>query len=615
MDRFAASSTTYQQTLIQTAKRYDMYRGFYQGKYHPFRNNVHLPLLLSSVQADVAHKTATSFGVWPFVEMEGYSPDDAGTARKNTILISAQMKDDDTFRKSVDFFTSGDIYGTAILMCGWKYSQDQRLFKEEFVNNYAGVRKFYKRKEVVTTFDGPNWEVVDILDFFPQPGVKEVRDMHWCIRRIWIDLDDVRAMGASGVYDKKAVAELEKGGGAGWTGASSAWQGYQDRIRSFRSFIDQDLRSGEDPTDRPVEILEMWGTLPDELVPSDGIKNRVITVANGTYVLRNEPNPYWHGQLPFLTYCPIPDPHYFYGIGKVEIGEKMQAAANRFTNQKLDALDLTVDPVMLYDKQRFLDPRKLYMRAGRAIGVDGPVDDSALRPLFPDLRGMQQADVQVEQLWRWIQQGLGQVEDTTMGTAKAGGRQTAREFLGRQENITTRLLLETRIAEEGWIEPLANLFRKLNQQYLTTPHEIRIAGKDAIINSITGEKLEPEDRTVELEDLYQDYDVRAKGATQMLSKGAQQQNMANLIQMMGTNPAAAQYVNWVAMLRHMFKIFEFSNQEELLNTPEEMLQMNQAALGVAPPGGGGGPEGAPVDPTQMAIAEMLSPAAAAGEVG
>lgn len=588
LDRFASSSTANNRMMLATASRYDMYRGFYQSRYHSFRNNVHIPLIFSMIQSDVAYKSQTSFGTWPIVEMEGYGPEDAAVARKNTVLVSAQMKDDDSFRKAVDFFTSADLYGTAILQHGWKFSQEERLFREEIRNVYTGARRFQRNRQVVTTFDGPHWENVDILDWFPEPGVKTIREMRWAIRRLWMDIDDLRALAHQGVYSLEAVEDILQGRSS--VAMNTAGFTYETRMRLYRNAMDELGRSG-DKTDRPVEVLEMWGTLPDEILPDDGIKSRVISIGNGHALLRNEPNPYWHGQIPFLAYSPIPDPHYFYGIGKVEIAEKLQAAANRFTNQKLDALDLFVDPVFMYDRNKGIDPRKLYMRAGRPIPVDGPVDGSVLAPIVPDLRGLQHAEVEVEQLWRWMQQGVGQIEDTTMGTAGVSKRQTRAEFLGRQESISTRLLLETRLAEEGWIEPLANAFRYLNRQHLQVPREIRILGEQATINPITGEQLAPEDRRLDLNDLYPDYDVRAKGATQAMSKAQQQQNLAMLIQMIGANPAAATYVNWVAVLRQTFKAFEFSNMNEMLSVSPQMMAMNAQMLG-------GGPRGAPNEQPQ-----------------
>jgi len=357
----------------------------------------------------------------------------------------------------------------------------------------------------------------------------------------------LRRLAKEGIYDQGQLQALKLGGGV------SGISGYMDRIAAFRNYVDEEARAaGADRSARPVEIFEMWGDLPDELVPADGVKGRVITLANGHIVLRNRPNPYWHGQIPFKSYCPVPDPHFFHGIGKLETGERLQAAANRFVNQKLDALDLYVDPMFIYDRNRGINVRGLYSRAGGKIGVDGPVDDTAIRPLVPDLRGLANADVEVEQLWRWIQQATGQVEDTMMGGTGVTKRQTAHEFVGRQESVSTRVLLEARLAEEGWIEPMANAFRFLNRQFLSVPRELRILGGNASMNPVTGEEMPREPEVLDLTDLYPDYDVRARGATQILGKQSMQINLQGLLQSIAGNPAAGVWVNWVNLLRQTF---------------------------------------------------------------
>lgn len=598
-DRFQSSYNAHERVFARTARRYDMYRGHYQGVYHTHRNNVSIPLLFSIIQSDVAHKVQTLFSVYPIVEMEGYGPEDAGVARKNTVLISAQMKDCDSFRKAVDFFTSADIYGTAIYQTGWRYEQSERQFREQIVDDYVGTYSEYDRTQTVVDFDGPNWEVVDILDFFPQPGKKRVEEMDWVIRRMWMDYDLLRQLAAEGVYDRARVEDLKHGTAEGVTGLS----GYMDRITTFRNYVEEEARSGgADKSSRPVEIFEMWGELPDELLPPDGIKSRVITIANGHVVLRNRPNPYWHGKIPFGSYCPIPDPHFFHGIGKLEVGERMQAAANRFLNQKLDALDLYVDPMFIYDRNRGINVRGLYSRAGGKIGVDGPVDDTAIRPLIPDLRGLTGADVEVEQLWRWIQQSTGQPEDTMMGGTGVTKRQTAHEFVGRRESVGVRSLLEARLAEEAFIEPIGNMFRVLNRQFLSVPRELRILGDNARVNPITGEQLPPENTVVTLEDLYPDYDVRAKGATQLMSRDTMKMNLQGLLQSISANPAAGIHVNWVALLRQTFRLFEFTNVDELLNAPDNMKQLNALMLGVG--------QGQDPGESQRAIAGMIAPGVA-----
>src|SRR5258705_1650953 len=101
------------------------------------------------------------------------------------------------------------------------------------------------------------------------------------------------------------------------------------------------------PSSRPGEIREMWGNFPSELSP-DGETNRVVTVANRRFLLRNKPNPFWHRRKPFHVFSPTMDPFYFDAPGKAEVAEKLQIVSNRFINQSLDVADLVGEPMSFF---------------------------------------------------------------------------------------------------------------------------------------------------------------------------------------------------------------------------------------------------------------------------
>lgn len=548
----------------RVARWYDLYRGIYSGRFQQFRNNIHIPFLFSVIQSDVARKVQTSFGAWPVVDFVGYGHGDSHIARKNSTLVSAQMKDAGSFEKAVDFFLSADMYGTGIARIGWK--QERRLEqRRQSIVGPDGTSREQVIKGKVTRFDGPTWDVVDILDFWPEPGKRRIDEMSWVIHRYWLEYDEIVEMTELGIFDKSSLKDLRDS-------APSTADSMQQRLNIYRSFNEFDMRTKQERFAKPVEIWEMWGRVPREFV-TDGIVHRVVTVGNGKVIMKNRPNPFWHGELPFKAYCPMPDPHYFHGPGKVEIGEKMQFTANRFANQKMDAMDLVIDPVWLYDRSRGVDTASLYTRAGRTIGIDGPVDDSVIRTLSPDLRGLQIAYTEIAQLWSWIQQGTGIVEDTVSGMP-SGSRQTAREFLGRQENVLTRLMLEARLAEEAFIEPLANQFRDLNKQFLSVPHEVKILGTDAQTNPITGFPVPQTPTVLSLEDINHDYRAHAVGATQMLGRQIRQQNLVLLLQTMQVNPAAMQLINWSSFLRQMFEAFDVRNPDELFNPNPTMVNQD-----------------------------------------
>ena len=584
MSRFQHSKSTFNALFTRTSRWYDLYRGVIAGHFQSFRNNVTIPLLLSTVQADVARKVSISFGTWPYVSFFGFGPEDAAKARKNELLISAQMKDSKSMLKGADMFLTGNLYGTAVWQDGWRQETKRLITREAEVG--PGGKRFEKlNTEDRIVFDGPDWDVVDILDFFPQPGIRDIQEMGWVIRREFVELDELmrlskpKSEGGAGMYDRGAVLELKR---------SALLREVDREMEVRRNFIrspfsEQETRRLEKFA-KPIELLHMWSTaIPSEFLSDGQTPNRVVTVANRMKVIRNHPNPYWHGEIPFGAYSPLRDPHFFHGFGKMEIGESLQLTANRIMNQKLDALDLFIDPVFAYDRNKGVDTRNLFMRSGKLVATDGNPAE-ALMPIIPNMSQIQNAYQEVNDLWRWIQQGTGIIEDTVMG-GQSGGRSTAREFLGRQENVSTRLLLESRFAEEMWLEPMANRFRALNKQFLSTPKKLRILGADAITNPVTGEPLPPEEIDINLEDLAQDYDVRARGATQTIGKAARQQNLVLLLQAAGSHPAALQLINWVAFFRDMFRTFEMTNVDELMNPPPAQKAALAQAEGAQQPQG------------------------------
>src|SRR5213592_3101134 len=106
-------------------------------------------------------------------------------------------------------------------------------------------------------------------------------------------------------------------------------------------------------------------------------------------------------------------------------------------NHVLDVQDLPLTPTSLANSSIF-PHQNLVTQPGRVFSIDGPVDDSVIRPIQIDRQGMQTAMPLVNLMWQYMQQGSGIVEDIVQGGQ--GARQTAREFQGRQEAVMTRLM-------------------------------------------------------------------------------------------------------------------------------------------------------------------------------
>lgn len=565
-------------------RRYDLWRGTWTGRFHPHKNNVHLPLIYSAIWADAARKASTSLNMWPIVTFLGYGPDDMPIARKREALISAQMKDDEMFLKQVHNFVAADLYGVNVSQVGWKRKREDRMI--ETVDRLPLSGKIVKmiKKGPVTMFDGPTVENVDLLDFFPEVNCNNIREMKWMVRRYFLDLDDIRYLSSDemGIFDKAEVARMEQEGGVGWDHFTD-----EATVRRFatRTGMDDATVKFMDKYSRPVEIYEMWGYIPSELIPAKYRSNGrpgmfVITVANSRYLLRFKPNPFWHGLAPFVAFSPTPDPHYFYAPGKAEILEKIQITGNRYVNQSLDAADLVIDPMWFYDRSANLNTRNLYARPGRFIPVDGN-PQMVVAPLQANLNGLLTADQKIAQMQQFANMGSGIVDDAVQGLDTAGSaRTTAREFIGRREAAGNRLLLESRLYEECYLEPLANMMVALDKQFLNTPLEVLILGDSAILDPVTMQPISATREHLDDYDLVPNYAARAMGATAALSKGMKQQTLVQLLQAMGAFPQIWGQINAINFWRGIFREFEVPNINEIFMQPVMQPMVNPQMGGI-----------------------------------
>lgn len=538
---------------------YDLWRGTWTGRFHPHKNNIHIPLMYSAIWADAARKASTSLATYPIVSFLGYGEDDYPTARKWESLIAAQMKDDDCFMKQVDHILTADLYGVSVQQHGWKRKEEFRVI--EAIDKLPMSGKLIRsiHRGTIVTFDGPTSEQVDLLDFFPEPNVKSLRDMKWVVRRYFLDLDEVAYMAGQGIFSQAEVNRIKRDGGVN---ASIASEGATIRRFASRAGMDADTVRFMDKYSRPVEILEFWGTVPSELA-ADGDQMRVISVANRRYLLRDKPNPFWHRKLPFTSFSATPDPHYFWAPGKGEIIEKLQIVANRYVNQSLDAADLIIDPMWFYSRESNLNTRKLYLRPGLFVPVDGN-PATAVAPMQKDLSGLTVADSKLGMAIDQTQRGTGIADDVVAGL-QTDGRQTAREFVGRREAAGNRLALEARIYEEMSLEPHANLMVAHDRQFLDTPTMITIIGDNAQFDPVTRMPLNTTRDVMNEPDMMFNYAAKAIGASTALSKSMKQERLTMLLQSLGTplGQAAMGAINAVNFFRGIFREFEIPNINEI----------------------------------------------------
>jgi hypothetical protein len=165
-------------------------------------------------------------------------------------------------------------------------------------------------------------------------------------------------------------------------------------------------------------------------------------------------------------------------------------------------------------------------------------------------------------------------EDVVQGMS-GDQRQTAREFLGRREAAGTRLMLESRIYEEAYLERLGNLFVALDKQFLEAPVEVMILGDSAEMDPVTQSPINATRVALDEYDLTMNYYARAMGATTGLSKSMRRQDLIQLLTAMGTpmGQSVMQQINAVNFWRGIFREFEVPNINEIFSVNPALQQL------------------------------------------
>lgn len=600
LGRFDQSATAHRKFMRKTEGWYNLFRCNYTGEKPPFKNVVMLPLLQSACWSDAANKMAISMGSRQIIDMEPVDDASGPSAKAVAALTNQQFLNMRAYEKFLDFNMMADVYGTGIVRTGWR--REQRLHK--FRRELLGMQ--YVDEEMVTIFDGPDAEIVDILDFFPQPGKRDIESMLYVCHRYWKDLDDLeedafvaQQMGQEPEFDPQALAELRNmpPGGAVRNDA-------EERKNVWRSY-GQFMETRERKWEKPVELIDMVGLVPKEYAP-DGVRLRIMTVANRQVPLRNVPSPHFSLRKHFRSYSPMPDMHHFHGIGKVEPVATLAQTANKLVSNRLDVLDLVLQPAILASDSTELEVQNLVLWPGRVIKIHGETGDTNIRPLQFDLSAYPLVVNELESISRYIDQGTGIQRDTVMGML-SGDRQTAREFLGRMEQARTRLGLEARLFEIQVVEKLADDFREYTRQYGTFPYVMSMIGENAAFDPDTGEPIQMDIGVVGLRDINAKHTIVSRGASNLLSKTMQRQDFMTAMQAMQNNPFALQKTNWDAFLSRFWRAFEINPKEMILRQPNMLAPEEGGTAGTMPQGDGleqlGGDVLAP-QPQQMA--QLLS---------
>ena len=195
---------------------------------------------------------------------------------------------------------------------------------------------------------------------------------------------------------------------------------------------DTDLEPDQDLTiyhDDKVRLTKYYGLVPREIleketdVDEEGVYvEAVVVIANGGILLKAEANPYMMQDRPVVAFPWDVVPSRFWGRGVCEKGFNSQKALDAEIRARIDALALTVHPMIAVDATRMPRGAKFEVRPGKMLLTNGDPRE-VLQPFnFGDVSQITFA--QAAALQQMVQQATGAVDSAGIA-GQVNGESTA----------------------------------------------------------------------------------------------------------------------------------------------------------------------------------------------
>lgn len=472
---------------------------------------------------------------------------------------SYQIEQMKFFEDFTTFVKNMLIYGTAIAKVGW--TKNEKMLPARQKRMVDGVETFEKIEQPVTLYEGPTFNTIDIIDFFPYWGATrpgDIQSMPGCCHRVYRTLNDLKAMekkGDKGIYDnlEDVAGDIKQNGYNAWTEPSTVSVDYPQSMHDYAvdQWPGQKLKG-------KIEIWEWWGQYEDE----DGqMREKVITIANGRTVIRFDDNPYDYGFKPFLACVDHPVPGEFYGEGELQPLYSLFREASALRNARLDQTNQAVNRMFIIDRNAGINVRNFYSRTSGIVLAN---DINGIKAMdVPEVPGssyqeLSQIDYEIQNASAMIN-----ASQATSNLGQAFGN-TARGIGFLQGTMTSRMGMKIRNLENMVMRPLGQRLAMLNRQFLS----------NEMWAEVNGDQTNPF-QELSADDFYNSWDFSAVAAIDRINREQRQAMFSQAIipYLQFVEKSQPGTMNLSKMTQKFFTEFNITDPYSYINPPEVQQQI------------------------------------------
>ena len=391
---------------------YRLWRGFWEKKdssRDSERSRLIAPALSQAIEATVAELEEATFGRGKWFDVSDNFTDEDKT---DIAIFRDQMAEDFT-KEGIEaamseIFLNGCLYGTGIGKVILNEVQEKTIVPTPIGD---------------TQIAEPEVLVLNTV----RVGLLPVHPKEFVIDPIARSIDEALGMAhITTVPRHKVLEKMAKG-----IYMDAPLTGFNDNIVGDRFQSERREGKGFDnirDVDK-VMLIEYHGMVPRELLePTDEIEvdlfnetsiktdeadlvEAIVTIANGNQLLRAVKNPFLKGDRAFVAYQHDIVPNRFWGRGVSEKGYNPQKALDAELRGRIDAMALSIHPMMAMDATRIHRGADFRVAPGRSLFTNGDPRDILMPFNFGQVNNNTFA--QTGELERMVQMGTGAMDSAT----------------------------------------------------------------------------------------------------------------------------------------------------------------------------------------------------------
>lgn len=386
------------------------------------RSRIITPATQQAVESSVCEIEEATFGHGKYFDIRDDSRDE-----ESEDIVQLRKYLDEAFRKNKvraacsEVLINAAVYGTGIAEVVVTSKDVQTLAEQPALEGQLTAFGVQTTPTVTVTM-----KPVMPRNFRIDPVATSIEDAHGCVIDEFVPMHTVLALQANGTYlpgnvgDAPADLDIEPD-----PMLNTFAQHDKVRLQKYFGLVPKHLleQAQGKPEDEDEDSLEKTLEEPKPRNQTELVE-AVVIIANGETLLKAEESPYMMKDRPVVAFQWDIVPGLFWGRGVVEKGYNSQKALDAEIRARIDALALTIHPMLAFDATRIPRGHKPQVKAGARLLTNGNPKEIINPFNFGDVSNITFS--QAAELQKMVQQSTGAVDasglpGTVNGEATAAG--------------------------------------------------------------------------------------------------------------------------------------------------------------------------------------------------